>query len=426
MRAKWTSKGRALLFLSLASGVALLAACGGSSNSNNNNNNNPPPAVSNTQALSVNAGPAGNYTNGLFTSVTICVPGTTNCQTIPDVEVDTGSEGLRLLSSAVTLSLPAVTDNGNNPLQECGVFLDTSYVWGPVVKADIQMAGETGPSVPIQIIDGLNPALPVPSSCASTGGLNDGNVANLGANGILGIGNFRQDCGGACTTNSPPTGFYYLCPNSVCQVASVPLLTQLQNPVWTFGRDNNGVMITMDSIAGSPDLGVVSASGRLTFGIGTQSDNPLGSAQIYSTDSGGNIVSVYPINGTNTSFTGFLDTGSNAIFFLDATTLGIKDCTDYNFYYCPATTQTYTVTNQGVNGTSGTVTFSVANADALFNANNQNNWAFDNLGGDSGTDLSSDYFDYGLPFFFGRTVFIGIEGQQAPDGTTYANGYFAF
>ena len=41
------------------------------------------------------------YVNGLFTSVTICVPGTSSCQTLDGVLVDSGSSGLRLLASQV-------------------------------------------------------------------------------------------------------------------------------------------------------------------------------------------------------------------------------------------------------------------------------------------------------------------------------------
>jgi len=35
--------------------------------------------------------------NMLQTSVTICVPGTSTCQTIDNIQVDTGSQGLRIL-----------------------------------------------------------------------------------------------------------------------------------------------------------------------------------------------------------------------------------------------------------------------------------------------------------------------------------------
>ena len=146
-----------------------LAGCGGSSSSSSSTT--PTTPVSNTQPIEVNLGPANDYPNGLFTDVTICVPGTSNCQTISNVLVDSGSEGLRLLSSAVSLTLPAVTDNSSNGLQECSGFADGSYVWGPVVSADIQMAGEKGSSVPIQMIS-ASPPYPVPSQCTSGGGAN--------------------------------------------------------------------------------------------------------------------------------------------------------------------------------------------------------------------------------------------------------------
>ncbi|HVA01328.1 MAG TPA: DUF3443 family protein, partial [Terriglobia bacterium] len=62
------------------------------------------------------------------------------------------------------------------------------------------------------------------------------------------------------------------------------------------------------------------------------------------------------------------------------------------------------------------VSFSIANADALFNANGGTNAAFNDLGGDSGTSPSTDYFDFGMPFFYGRNVFVGIENEPGPNG----------
>ena len=394
----------ALICLTTAATLSL-AGCGGSSSSPSSSP--PPPTVNNTQPIEVNLGPLNDYPNGVFTTVTICVPGTSTCQDIPDVLVDTGSEGLRLLSSQVTLSLPAITDNSSNQLQECVGFSDGSYVWGPVAAADIAMAGETASSVPIQLIDSSNPTtLPVPSACASGGGTNENTVSALGANGILGIGIFQQDCGSACTSSSSSVpSLYYLCPNSVCQVTTVPLTFQLQNPVWMFPQDNNGVLISLPSV---PDTGAPTVSGSLIFGIDTQSNNALGSAQIYTTDAYGNFQTTY----NNIAYSqSFIDSGSNALYFLDSTTLGIQDCTNNPGFYCPASPVSYTVTNTGLNGTSGPVTINVANADALFQANNGLNAAFNNLAGDSGGD-----FDFGLPFFFGRDVFVGIENMTGPGG----------
>ena len=395
-------------FLVFSAGLLVLIGCGGSSSSSGGSST----PVNNTQALQVNLGPANNSTNEAFVAVTICAPGSSNCQTIENVQLDTGSEGLRILSSQVSLSLPAVADTSGNALQECVSFADLSYVWGPVVSADIQMAGEKAASVPIQIIS-ASPAFPVPSNCISgAGAAADNAVAALGANGILGLGVFQQDCGGACTTASAPD-MYYLCPNSVCQVSTVPLGSQLQNPVWLFPQDNNGVLISLPSV---PADGAASVSGSLIFGIGTQSDNALGSAQVYTTDNAGNFQTTYHGIAYSQSY---IDSGSNGLYILDASILGITDCSDAAGFYCPGSPVDYTATNTGLNGAKADVSFSIANADALFAANNGANAAFDDLGGDN-----SGSFDWGLPFFYGRKVFVGIEGKLSPAGV--AGPYWAY
>jgi hypothetical protein len=413
MRLREVFPGRLALIPLIAVATLALAGCGGSSSSGSSST---PTIVNNTQPIEVNLGPLNDYPNGVFTTVTICVPGTSTCQSIPDVLVDTGSEGLRLLSSQVTLSLPGITDNSNNVLQECSGFADGSFVWGSVVAADIKMAGELASSVPLQLIDSSN-TYPVPNTC-SNGGTNDNTVAALGANGILGIGTFQQDCGSYCASSPPPSGWYYLCPNGVCSAATVPTSFQLQNPVWLFPLDNNGVLVSLPSV---PDTGAPTVSGSLIFGIGTQSDNALGSAQVYTTDGYGNIQTTY--GGTSYSQS-FIDTGSNANYFLDSATLGIPECVNYPGWYCPAVNQSYTVTNTGLNGTTGPVTLNVANAEALFLANNGQNAAFNNLAGDSGTSISTDYFDFGMPFFYGRDVFVGIENMTGPGGVV--GPYYAY
>src|SRR5208283_492456 len=105
-----------------------------------------------------------------------------------------------------------------NPLDECMVFLN-GYVWGPVSLGDISITGEKASSAPVQIVipDSVSP--PVPSKCFSpTVGPNQGNsVSALGANGVIGLGVFQQDCGLACTTANgsiPPV--YYDCSASPC------------------------------------------------------------------------------------------------------------------------------------------------------------------------------------------------------------------
>jgi len=412
--AGWSN--RFVLTSLIALAAFALAGCGG-------NASTPTPSSSlgtanNTQPIEVNLGPANDYPNGVFTTVTICKPGTSTCQDIPDVLVDTGSYGLRLLSSQVTLSLPAITDNSSNPLQECIQYADGSYNWGAVVGADVKMAGETASSVPIQVVDSSNPTkYPVPNACLSGGGPNENTVAALGANGILGIGVFQQDCGLYCQNNVVP-GMYYLCSSGGCSATSVPTGFQVQNPVWMFPQDNNGVLISLPSV---PDTGAQTASGSLIFGVGTQSDNALGSAQVYTTDTNGNFQTTY----NNVAYSqSYIDSGSNALYFLDSTTLGIPDCSNYPGFYCPPSPVSYTVTTTGQNGTTSSVTLNVASAEALFQANNGLNAAFNNLAGDSGTDPSTDYFDFGLPFFYGRNVFVGIENTTGPNSVV--GPYYAF
>ena len=194
----------------------------------------------NLQPLTVDAGPQPQtFTtiNEAFTSVTVCVPNSTTCQTIDHVLVDTGSSGLRLLSSVLTIPLPQQNDSSGNPLDECTVFLD-GYVWGPVSLADISLAGETGLFCSGAGNDSrqlpLHPSRAVVP--ARTIGPNEGvSVSALRANGVLGVGLFHKIAELACTTANgsiPPV--YYDCPASGCNPTYVTLAQQVPNPVTMF------------------------------------------------------------------------------------------------------------------------------------------------------------------------------------------------
>src|SRR5581483_9662324 len=86
-------------------------------------------ATQNTLSDAVIAGPHGACCSALFTSVVLCVPGTSTCQTIGGILVDSGSGGLRILNSALTLSLPQRTASSGAPLVECAQFED-GFTWG--------------------------------------------------------------------------------------------------------------------------------------------------------------------------------------------------------------------------------------------------------------------------------------------------------
>ncbi len=396
----------------------------------------------NTAPLYVNLGvngntgnPATTYYNGLFTTVTVCLPATQNCQIIPNILVDTGSVGLRVENSAFTSvpvdSLGTITDSNGNLVQECVQFGDTSYAWGPIYYAQVEIGGETVTSVPIQILGDTTFVVPA-ASCLSLGiGPNLDSVAALGANGILGVGSGVQDCGLNCAGGETFSGYpYYTCPNNVCQAAPVPVVEQVANPVAFFAKDNNGVEIVLPSISstGAPTLpfinpdgsGLVPA-GQLIFGVGTESNNAVGSATVYALDANGNFPTIV-YNGNTFTSDGFLDTGSNALYVSDPNTLGTADCPD-NPYYCPISPLALTLTLDGANGSSGMVTLNIANADDLIATGSA---AFNDLGGASGEGLSTDYFDLGLPFFFGNSVFVGIAGTTVPASVSAPNGYYAF
>jgi hypothetical protein len=378
----------------------VLAACGGGGSGDApapapGQTGSPPPAPTgaNVLAITVDRGPDGTAFNTPFVSVTVCVPGTSTCQTIDHVLVDTGSYGLRLAASAVAQpqSLPIVSNNAGAPVGECAHFVK-GFAWGSVRRADVKLAGETAANLPVQIIgDPAAGFAAVPGVCSSTGA---DFGADLGMNGILGVGLFNQDCP-SCSASSAPA-VYFACTASGCSPTVLPLDSQVANPVAAFASDNNGIAITLPAVAQG---GVATLSGSLIFGIGTQANNQLGSATVYATDRQGNFTTTYK----GASYTAFLDSGSNAVFFRD---LSIPQCLGF---YCPPTPLALSAVNTAFNGASGSVNFTVESIQSL-----NRNAAAANVGADAGLGRT---FDWGLPFFFGRTVFVAISGASTPKGS---------
>jgi hypothetical protein len=385
---------------------AFLIACGGSSSHGNNVITT---SGANVAPISVNGGPLGNYVDAAFVSVTVCVPGTSNCQIVDDVLVDTGSFGLRILSSALTsVSLPQQKAPDGNPVAECLTFL-ASYTWGPVQTADVQIAGEKAGSVPIQVLSDTD--FTAPSGCTSSGFGSADTLDNLGANGILGVGLAAQDCGNPCLASYDQ---YFECPASGCVPIDQALSQQVINPVALFASDNNGVIVELPAVSAG---GKASVSGSLVFGIGTQSNNALGGATVYAAPE-----FEFTTSYNSQSYPGsFLDSGSNGYFFLNGSLTGLTDCAGNSGavgFYCSS--GNFSVTNQASNGASGVVSFSIANAQTLFG--NSSDFAFSNLGGAS-TSSPPFFFDWGLPFFFGKNVFVAIAGANTTGG---AGPYWAY
>ncbi|WP_233888734.1 DUF3443 family protein [Paraburkholderia flagellata] len=365
----------------------------------------PPPAVNQIQVV------VENYygiANQLLANVNVCIAGTTNCVWIDDILVDTGSWGLRIQSQWLGgLPLERVTTPDGGMLTECAAF-GSGVTYGTVARADVKMVGETAASVPVQIV-GDPAASSVPTSCSNRGVQLMNTYDAMHAKGILGIGFNSADCGAGCVTGdpatgAPPVGWYYDCTSATtCTPTLVPLASQVTNPVSAFATDNNGVIIQLPAVA---PTGANFVNGTMTFGIGTQPDNALGSAKIFTVGTSGattgDVTTQY--NGA-TDTMAFLDTGSNGLFFADP---GIQQCADG--FYCPTSTLNLQAFMQGQNGANATVNFRVGNADSMVAAGS---YAIDSYAAAGPTGM----FDWGLPFFYGRTVYTAIAGKATPGGT---------
>lgn len=408
----------------------------------------------NVAPLAVNAGPVPSnpQTNVAYTTVQVCTPGsTTSCVTIPNVAVDTGSSGLRIPASLLsTLNLPNVTLSTSTP-----------------ATGGSTSSSELASSVPIHVMGdtSIPTGSSIPTTCSqvptgtgsTTTGTEEDSVAALGANGLLGVGNYQYDCDfvgnlNPCTSSTTlPPGTYYTCTSTSCTASAVPAAQQVRNPVSLF-TDNNGVILELQAV--TTGVGAATASGSMFFGIGTQTNNGLSSSAVVlpldpsiNDPAWGGFTTVfnnvsYPnstennlllANSGNTIGTvgSFLDSGSNGIFFLDQPTSGIADCSSSSgekFFYCPGSTQSFpSVTNKAFNGNVSPAPFSVTSAITLFSGSNT---AFSDLAGpntpqnpgnpSSLQQAADGYFDWGLPFFYGRNVYTAIQGVTPP--STPASG----
>ncbi|HWW99841.1 DUF3443 family protein [Collimonas sp.] len=363
-------------------------------------------AASNSVPMTIDAGPpilASSQSGSLnipSISVTICAPGsTTNCQTVDHITVDTGSSGLHIVSSVLNSRLASAlstkTTAAGKLIAECEGYV-SSYVWGSVKAADITIGSETAKKVPLQLIgDSDSKFQTIPDDCknSSLGDQND-TVALYGSNGLIGVSAIPAD-----------SGLYFACDASGCAANTVhdsSLSNVLPNVVTLFAKDNNGVVLELPSV---PAGGAPSVTGSLTFGIGTQTNNGLGSATVFPLDASGDLLNtVY--KKTKRTFS-YIDSGTNAWNFYDKS---LKVCQSG---YCPdpAVAESATMNAYGGKVTT-TVKFSIADSSAFAAAN----YVYDNYGfgdKDSADDLAT--FGYGLPFFLGRKVFVGIAGAKATD-----------
>ncbi len=366
----------------------------------------PPLNGPNILALTVNGSTcaADSYINKPCVSIQICAPGSTsNCQTVNDILVDTGSFGLRVFKSVLNSSLlnglTQVLTVDNKTAAECVEFGDGSKDWGPVQKADIVLGSEPAVTVPIQVIDSTFSGSGGSAVCSGA----ETDPTSAGLNGILGVGLLKHDCGSDCSSQAP-NGLYYGCTAGVCSGSRVSLVNQVQNPVSLLPVDNNGVILELPVI---PFGGVASLEGYLVLGIGTQSNNIPQQVDVYQTNSRGNFTTEY--NGVTYS-SSFLDSGSNGYFFPGS----LSTCSSSSGllgWFCLPSVSEQSALNLGFGNSARSQTVFYI-GDALYLAQSGNR-VFLELGASSG----GSSFDWGLPFYVGRNVYVGFEQSTSGLGT---------
>ena len=415
-------------FASLAA-ITLLAACGGSSDImdllsapdlassdlavtpdlQSALNLTSPPTGANVAPMIVDG--FGTYNVG-YVSVKICVPGTTTCTTVDHVTVDTGSVGTRILASVLPPDFVTALNAANpSTTGECYTYV-SGFVWGSIHKTDFTVAGESTANMPFLLVG--DPGLAtIPTACSMTG-TNDDTVDTFGSNGIIGVGLYARDCGGECEQaqyvgETNPSYWDCTDPTS-CAAEVMAEADQVPNPVSKFAKDNNGVILEFPP---TPDVGLTNPTGYLVFGIGTEGNNALGSAEIFHVGpqlTGG--VFDAKINGQNLSF-GFFDSGTNLYYLPDASLPVCPNTNQFAGLACPTSPVDESAYIIDTAFGTHTIYMRVVSPNSIGADGDPetafNDLAFTQLGG-------QDFFDMGFPFFLGKRMFSAIDSASTPAG----------
>ncbi|MEI8170653.1 MAG: DUF3443 family protein [Rhodoferax sp.] len=421
--------------------------------------------------------PAGTFTsppiNILFASVTVCAVGArptdpqAKCTNIDHVQVDTGSVGLRILASKVSsLGLtPILTPNdltvpNLDPVYECYPFV-VGGLWGPTAVADVRLGEQWAQALQVQLIQDIpSAAIQAPTNCSDAAQSHIlSSASQLGSNGILGIGSVPVDCGLTCQSNLYPNTYvvYYTCPavaTSVldCRAAAVDLPLQVHNPVDKLSPDANGVADNNGVVLILPPLPVTGANkvlGELVFGIDTRASDsnlrtisnkldtsankaylgvdPHNSKSSHGLASYLNVTTQYvSANSSQIIYNSYLDTGTNALFFTDGS---IPLCTPASVlissWYCPDSllTKKAIISDGDVPGNHAVnVDFLVGNASKIPGAIS----AYSGMAGAPPLSTKAASFSWGLPFFYGRSVYMSIWDTSSTNSTYSSGPWYSF
>ncbi len=326
-----------------------------------------------------------------FVSITICLPGTKTCRTIPRIKLDTGSEGLKLYKSALQgLDLPLEQDREGNTLALCANMGGGNGYWGPISTVDLVLGDEPAPAAKIQIVDpSFSASAKIP--CAPL--VNDGRNGTLGMDTALGSINGKSYfyCGAAgCTTTTPLSA------------------QQALNPMAYLTEDNNGFIVKTPAV---PITGEANLVGSVIFGIGNHANNQLPAGltacHVRSDD-------FFQLQfGGGTYWTKF-DSGTNA-YNLPSSNANLPFCQNSSVYLCPAQPTNLHVDLLNFDGSAcGGLDFTIRrNFDGP--GSSQNSWVLPGLA-EIWEGRTSHSFLLGVPFFFGKDIYYGLDHKISPLG----------
>ncbi len=357
------------------------------------------PSSPEVHSVPLSIGYGVSWPNNPRVSVTVCVPGTSQCQTIENLQLDTGSTGLRIFRAPLgALALPDAHDSDGNVLAECDNW--SPSFWGPLKRADVIVGGLKASNIEVQVVDPT--FLPPPPNCPPI------DQPAPGYDGILGLSVQPWDCygeGGACDWPR-----YFTCQGPNCSEASLPAHLRLSNIAAQFPSDNNGFVIQFPPVTG---LGLSGVTGTLTFGIGTNAANQvIPGVMTVPTDTTGRFPLSYGPAGR--TFPALIDSGTGNLKLPFATSGPTCASTDYGQVLCP----NQDITLQLPISPPGQPAFSlplwVANGTALLASGNGALPGFANQEPSEPSDPG--LLLLGVPFFFGRTLYFGISGTSSPLG----------
>lgn len=396
-----------------------LGACNNGSSSNSKAIGPTDPGSGNTVPLIVDGGYNYDAINRPFIALRLCQSGTSNCQIFDHILVDTGSTGLRInqsqISSTLLAALTPITYQNQNVYQ-CMQYA-AGYDFGQVFSADVRLADKFASSISIEIInDGDQTG--IPATC--TGSTSFANLNEMGAKGIIGINPYSYP------DNNYTSGGVYLGSNYTQVNDPTTIPTQLNiNPVAALGSESSGFIMTLPSVTGASN-GIL--EGSLILGLNTESNNMISSllAESLITVVTGSNDSSFPvgffISSTSAGGVGdtdsIFDSGTPTYYFYSS----MQQCTGSQAgFYCP--TSTANSWNSTITPESGSA-ISLAVQIIGYSAIDQS--IMPGLG-EVASYSNLDLTLYGLTFFFGHSIYVGLMGPagstNTPLGTSPVWGY---